>query len=129
MLCCVVLCCVVLCCVVLCSGIVSWKRYLSRQILHYLKYFLCLKTCLLQCYELLRRRTNFDDYRIFVHFDKIVKVLGQIFVFYCLPCVRFSPDFASTCLYRSLSLSCTRHRPFPVQVTAPFLYASLPLTK
>ena len=81
-LCCVVLCCVVLCCVVLCSGIVLGEMYLSREILHYLKYFLCLKTCLLQCYELLRRRTNLDDCFIFVYFDKIVKALEGWFSFF-----------------------------------------------
>ena len=81
-MCCVVLCCVVLCCVVLCSRIVLGKRYLSREILHYLKDFLCLKTFSLQCYELLRRRTNFDTYRIFVYFERIVKVFVADFLFF-----------------------------------------------
>ena len=119
-LCCVVLCCVVLCCVVLCSRIVLGKRQLSRQILHYLKDFLCLKTCLLQCYELLRRRTNLDGCFIFVYFIRIVKTLGADFRF-LLPQVfgkstiflGVGGSFVSACLYRSLSLSCTGHRPWP----------------
>ena len=85
------LCCVVLCCVV--SGIVLGKRQLSRELLHYLKDFVCLKTFSLQCYELLRRRSNFDAYRIFVYFERIVKALEGRFSFFIATGLRKIYDF------------------------------------
>ena len=115
-MCCVVLCCVVLCCV---QGL-YWGKGSCQDKFCIIWKILCLKTCLLQCYELLRRRTNLDGCFIFVYFIRIVKTLGADFRF-LLPQVfgkstiflGVGGSFVSACLYRSLSLSCTGHRPWP----------------
>ena len=86
-----------------------------------LERFCVSETMFTPCYLLVQCRTNLDDYRIFVYFERIVKVLEGGFSFFIATGLRKIYDFPRCGRFFCVCLS--------LQVTVSFLYRSLPLTK
>ena len=106
-----------LCCVVFreCTG---EKAFVKRDSA-LLERFCVSETMFTPCYLLVQCRTNLDDYRIFVYFERIVKVLEGGFSFFIATGLRKIYDFPRCGRFFCVHCVFTGHLPFPVQVMAP----------